>query len=462
MSKDLHDQTQQWLLTKCVLSPAEIADLQSHLNTCPECRQLANQVNQLEEHLAFESMPSSLSTSLLKQKSNEVRDKFERRHMKTNGMNFLRFAGWATLTVLVLAVGWIARTWFTTPGNPIEPANHPVLAAESTPDAVASTSPPLAIDPALCDGPSISEHLPEGEIAFDGGQIMVGKMVFEFWLTCSNTTTLQTNGTQPITGLGLYAIWSDQNPTEDVINDTYGFDPQLFPASIGNPVSEGTTTSSGTSGILSVTEEGSDLQGMFILPHLEDQLSFITHLETKQGTYQAAIRFHLEAGENGYRPVDVHIEGLPFIASTTATDDKKFSYPIDSRLNGPGICSAESVSEIKKGLGEFTLPLKEQIADQEFPGVKLFSRETSEPVMAADAGTVIYAGNDTTNGLVLIDHANGYQTMYSHLFKVNVMCGDMVEKGQMIGTIRSTPEEPQAYLIYELYFEGVPVNPIGR
>ena len=57
-----------------------------------------------------------------------------------------------------------------------------------------------------------------------------------------------------------------------------------------------------------------------------------------------------------------------------------------------------------------------------------------EPIKAANAGKVIYAGEIPNDGkIVVIDHGMGIKTWYSHLGAINVNIGDGVLKGQQIG-----------------------------
>lgn len=83
-------------------------------------------------------------------------------------------------------------------------------------------------------------------------------------------------------------------------------------------------------------------------------------------------------------------------------------------------------------------------------------------VMAADNGTVTearYAGN--YGNCIRIDHGGGSMiTLYAHLLKMNVKVGDVVTKGQVIGTVGSTGRSTGNHLHFEVRINGKPVNPI--
>lgn len=73
-------------------------------------------------------------------------------------------------------------------------------------------------------------------------------------------------------------------------------------------------------------------------------------------------------------------------------------------------------------------------------------------VAAAADGTVAYVGNDLASygNLVLIRHANGLVTAYAHLDRVQVSRGDIVKRGQAIGTVGSTGTVANPQLHFEV------------
>ena len=66
--------------------------------------------------------------------------------------------------------------------------------------------------------------------------------------------------------------------------------------------------------------------------------------------------------------------------------------------------------------------------------------EEGDAVYAADSGVVVYAGwNDWGYGnMVVVNHGNGWQTLYAHLSSYFVNCGVSVLQGGLIGAIGST------------------------
>lgn len=86
----------------------------------------------------------------------------------------------------------------------------------------------------------------------------------------------------------------------------------------------------------------------------------------------------------------------------------------------------------------------------------------SSPIYAAAAGTVVFASYDRSGyGLrVVIDHGNGYDTLYGHASKVFVGVGDTVKQGQTIAMVGSTGRSTGTHLHFEVRRSGGFVNPL--
>lgn len=81
-------------------------------------------------------------------------------------------------------------------------------------------------------------------------------------------------------------------------------------------------------------------------------------------------------------------------------------------------------------------------------------------VTAAAAGTVAQAGwNGSYGNCIIINHANGVQTWYAHLSKMNVSVGQQVDTSTVIGNVGSTGNSTGPHLHLEIRINGTPVNP---
>ncbi len=86
---------------------------------------------------------------------------------------------------------------------------------------------------------------------------------------------------------------------------------------------------------------------------------------------------------------------------------------------------------------------------------------TGDYVYAADNGVVVYAGGISGGygNMVMIDHGNGYQTLYAHLSSINTRCGASVYQGGVIGYAGSTGNSTGAHLHFEVRYMGGFLNP---
>lgn len=82
------------------------------------------------------------------------------------------------------------------------------------------------------------------------------------------------------------------------------------------------------------------------------------------------------------------------------------------------------------------------------------------PVYAVAAGTVIKATRDRSYGnVVVINHHNGYKTLYAHNSKLQVKVGEKVKAGQLIAKVGSTGHSTGPHLHFEIYRSGQRVDP---
>jgi murein DD-endopeptidase MepM/ murein hydrolase activator NlpD len=82
------------------------------------------------------------------------------------------------------------------------------------------------------------------------------------------------------------------------------------------------------------------------------------------------------------------------------------------------------------------------------------------PVRATAAGVVTAAGPQGGYGnLVEIDHGGGLATRYGHLSGINVVPGQQVGPGAVVGQVGSTGRSTGPHLHYEVRMDGEAVDP---
>lgn len=88
------------------------------------------------------------------------------------------------------------------------------------------------------------------------------------------------------------------------------------------------------------------------------------------------------------------------------------------------------------------------------------SAPTGTPVHAAADGIVLHAGwNGGYGRCVIIDHGNNYQTWYAHLSRMDVIEGEEIRQGEVLGAVGTTGRSTGSHLHYEVRIGSTPVNP---
>jgi len=92
------------------------------------------------------------------------------------------------------------------------------------------------------------------------------------------------------------------------------------------------------------------------------------------------------------------------------------------------------------------------------------SNKSAPAILAADAGKVVVAGwpdNIGYGNRVVIDHGNGFQTLYGHLAKIYVVAGQTVKRGDQIGQMGTTGRSTGVHLHFEIRQNGAAVDPLA-
>jgi len=140
-------------------------------------------------------------------------------------------------------------------------------------------------------------------------------------------------------------------------------------------------------------------------------------------------------------------------ASSNSAGDVSFA-------GGPGSCGFEP----NVGGGPLRVPLaRYTVVRGFFPGHTGIDLQapTGTPVYAAANGTVIFAGwsNWGYGNSIVLAHGALF-TLYGHLSRINVSCGQQVSAGTPIGAVGTTGNSTGPHLHFEIRPNGVPVNPV--
>lgn len=143
------------------------------------------------------------------------------------------------------------------------------------------------------------------------------------------------------------------------------------------------------------------------------------------------------------------------------TDDMKWFYA------GPGTCRGGYLSTVQ-GYGSFIWPSASRNTSRGNPYGAYhhaidISEKTGNPIYATDNGVVVFSGESTWGygNLVVIDHGNGWQSVYAHLSQILLGCGADVYQGDQLGMAGSTGNSTGPHLHFELTINGAYVNPLN-
>lgn len=171
-----------------------------------------------------------------------------------------------------------------------------------------------------------------------------------------------------------------------------------------------------------------------------------------------------QEGANGQKEVSYLIKSLNGAAvEKTVTNENVLSEPV----NKIAVVGTKVISS--RGTGEFAWPTVGGYVSSEMGarwgsyhrGIDI-ARPSNYNIKASDNGVVTFTGWDGTYGQkIVIDHNNGYETIYAHLSDIQVSVGQVVPQGSVIGIMGSTGRSTGTHLHFEVHKNGSLVNPLS-
>jgi murein DD-endopeptidase MepM/ murein hydrolase activator NlpD len=185
--------------------------------------------------------------------------------------------------------------------------------------------------------------------------------------------------------------------------------------------------------------------------------------QLKDGEFDFSERPAMGGPENPGQPQDVAVV-LGSVESQFAQAQKQLDV-LGALLEGEELAEASRPSRapapgyISSGFGTRADPFTG--GRDHHMGVD-FDANFGDPVKAAGNGIVSFAGWKTGYGnTVIVDHGDGYQTLYGHNQRNLVRVGDVVRAGQEVAKVGSTGRSTGAHLHFEVHVNGRPVNPMA-
>jgi len=132
------------------------------------------------------------------------------------------------------------------------------------------------------------------------------------------------------------------------------------------------------------------------------------------------------------------------------------SNPSVASILGPGFCG--SIYDGPIGYGSFIWPTPlHYLSGYDYsPETNHYAIDIAgdlgHTISASDAGVVVYSGwhNGGYGNVIVLDHGNGWQTLYAHLSVMYVGCGAGVFQGTPIGEMGSTGRSTGPHLHFEM------------
>jgi len=131
------------------------------------------------------------------------------------------------------------------------------------------------------------------------------------------------------------------------------------------------------------------------------------------------------------------------------------SNPAAASILGPGYCG--SIYSGPVGTGAFDWPTSSTwISGYHYiPGLHEaidLGGSIGNAIYAADSGVIVYAGwnNYGYGNTIVIDHGNGWQTLYAHLNSVYFGCGQAAFQGNKIGSMGVSGNSSGPHLHFEM------------
>ncbi len=151
---------------------------------------------------------------------------------------------------------------------------------------------------------------------------------------------------------------------------------------------------------------------------------------------------------------------------------KRFSAPLPVAASlpvtsggGDGIDQSQAVQSESGFMWPTAGPISSYYGPAHPLGIDIDLFATSNTtVVAAAGGTVTFAGGNVccSYGLyVIVDHGNGFQTLYAHFSSIYVVVGEFVAQGEALGAGGSTGYSTGSHLHFEIHINGAYVDPLA-
>ena len=162
---------------------------------------------------------------------------------------------------------------------------------------------------------------------------------------------------------------------------------------------------------------------------------------------QASAEYQAEITDDVFSPTKevALIEEVSFTEEVVIDDALEFIFPTEHQ-------------KITSSFGVRKHPITGE--EYKHTGVDIASPSGSD-IFASEEGEVIYSDWLESYGkIIILEHSDGYQSMYAHCRSLLVNVGDTVEKNQVIATVGATGNSTGPHLHFEIRKDGEAIDPV--
>lgn len=206
-----------------------------------------------------------------------------------------------------------------------------------------------------------------------------------------------------------------------------------------------------------------------------DTLSFLDYetIEVETSSLNVGVVATLTKGERGEKRSVIEITYIDGIEASRKIISNEITKNPVMEVIGYGTYSAMPddpdtcfFGQPLTGTGQFGWPLDGGwvsdtfISDRNHKGLDIAAPEGTE-IYAAEEGQVVSAGWNSGGygNVVMIEHPDGYATVYGHMVSVYAVEGEYVQKGQLIGFVGNTGNSFGDHCHFEVRYQGICYDP---
>ena len=189
----------------------------------------------------------------------------------------------------------------------------------------------------------------------------------------------------------------------------------------------------------------------------EERDRLLSSVRKEKMQYKESLN-ELEANARSLQQLLYKLERQASVASKGSPNEKIKGYPASGFERQRGLLDFPVKGEV---IGFFGKEIDKDSKTAVYrKGIEISTR-TGSQIKAVYNGRIIYAGQFKGYGLMMIiDHGEGFYTLYAHAAKLLKKLNDEINKGDIIGEVGESGTAGESSLYFEVRRGGRPENPL--